>query len=65
MYIILGLTFEPKCPNEPTKLVVKCCIHLLRCLTIGLRIHSTSIHSQSSKLLASHLLPILSSSFKG
>ena len=64
MYCITGLTLEPKCIDESTKVIVRSCVHLLRCISIGLGIHATGIPSSVANSLASHLLHVLSSSME-
>lgn len=64
LMFIIGLTLEPKCTNEPTKTVVKSCVHLLRCVAVGLGINATGIPSIVANSIATHLLHILSTNIE-
>ena len=65
MTYFLGLTFEPKCADIPTTLLVKACIHLLRCISVGLAINSDNLHSNTAHFLASLIHHIVSCDQQG
>ena len=62
MSCILGLSFEPICQDSPTSLVFHAAINLLRCVMVGLGLHSASLLPQTSHSAACLLLHILQSS---
>ena len=61
----LGLTYEPKCPDDPTKCVLKACTHLLQCVTLGLSAHADGLRPQTAHSVASLFQHILFSNLKG